>query len=143
MSSDPEIRDPVCGMTVDPSGPHHHQHAGRTYHFCSERCLSRFREEPDRFDPSRFDRENTAARLPYTYIPFGGGRRNCIGSAFARAEARIVLSRILQRFHLEPVPHHVRPYMGATLEPHPGVWMVQHLRGSSARMPRDVSEVAA
>lgn len=98
---------------------------------------------PDRFDPSRFERENTAARLPYTYFPFGGGRRNCIGSAFARAEARIVLSRVLQRYHLEAVPRHVRPYMGATLEPHPGVWMVPHSRGSSVRMPHHVNEVVA
>jgi len=41
--------DPVCGMTVDPSGPHRHSFDGKTYHFCSARCVSRFQEEPDRF----------------------------------------------------------------------------------------------
>ncbi len=42
-------RDPVCGMSVDPSGPHQHAHAGTTYHFCSEGCLSRFRTDPEHF----------------------------------------------------------------------------------------------
>jgi cytochrome P450 len=99
--------------------------------------------EPERFDPSRFDRENAGARLPYTYIPFGGGRRNCIGSAFARAEARIVLARILQRTRLEAVPLKVRPYMGATLEPHPGVWMVPWSRSVQMPIPRELSGGAA
>jgi cytochrome P450 len=99
--------------------------------------------EPGRFDPDRFDRENNADRLPYTYMPFGGGRRNCIGSAFARAEARIVLARILQRFHVEGKPNHVRPYMGATLEPHPGVWMEPTSRTGSVRVPQELSGAAA
>ncbi|MCZ7619600.1 MAG: heavy metal translocating P-type ATPase [Myxococcota bacterium] len=41
--------DPVCGMTVDPAGPHRSEHAGTTYHFCSERCRERFRADPRRF----------------------------------------------------------------------------------------------
>jgi len=41
--------DPVCSMTIDPSGPHQHQYDGETYHFCSARCLSRFRDDPARF----------------------------------------------------------------------------------------------
>jgi Cu+-exporting ATPase len=52
-------------MTVDPSGPHHHQHSGRTYHFCSERCLSRFREEePDRFVSASQPPAHDEAGLP-------------------------------------------------------------------------------
>ena len=43
-------KDPVCGMTVDPDRtPHHQVHDGRTYHFCSARCVERFRAEPTRF----------------------------------------------------------------------------------------------
>jgi Cu+-exporting ATPase len=42
--------DPVCGMTVDPDRtPHHHAHAGTTYHFCGARCRERFAAEPARF----------------------------------------------------------------------------------------------
>ncbi len=43
------IRDPVCGMLVDPSGPRWQQYEGASFHFCSDRCLSRFREDPAGF----------------------------------------------------------------------------------------------
>ena len=44
------VRDPVCGMTVDPSaGKPRHEHAGRTYHFCSEGCRARFAAAPDEY----------------------------------------------------------------------------------------------
>src|SRR5262245_32377246 len=42
--------DPVCGMTVDPAravGPHRHN--GHDYYFCRAECLSRFREDPERY----------------------------------------------------------------------------------------------
>ncbi len=41
--------DPVCGMAVDPSGPHHSEQDGISYHFCSTRCRDRFRADPQCF----------------------------------------------------------------------------------------------
>ncbi|TPI71363.1 heavy metal translocating P-type ATPase [Mesorhizobium sp. B3-1-3] len=42
------IRDPVCGMTVDPAaGKPTAEHGGRTFHFCSERCRTKFQAEPE------------------------------------------------------------------------------------------------
>src|SRR5574340_508066 len=38
--------DPVCGMTVSPDSRFHLAHAGRTYSFCSEHCLAKFRAAP-------------------------------------------------------------------------------------------------
>jgi cytochrome P450 len=78
-------------------------------------------QEPGKFNPDRF--APGSKPKPYTYLPFGGGPRNCIGAAFARVEARIVLARLLQRFDLTLQPGKVRQYMGATLEPRPGVFM--------------------
>ena len=44
------VKDPVCGMTVDPERtPHHHVHDGVAHHFCGKRCLERFQAEPARF----------------------------------------------------------------------------------------------
>jgi Cu+-exporting ATPase len=44
------VTDPVCGMTVDPTTtPHHAEHAGRAYHFCSAGCRTKFITEPDAY----------------------------------------------------------------------------------------------
>lgn len=78
-------------------------------------------KNPHTFDPDRFV-ENPHPS-PYVYLPFGGGKRNCIGSAFAQLEAKVVLARILQRFDLTLISQKIRPYMGATLEPYPHMLM--------------------
>jgi len=44
------VRDPVCGMTVDPATARHHVlHQGRDYWFCAARCRERFVADPDGF----------------------------------------------------------------------------------------------
>ncbi|WP_184153915.1 heavy metal translocating P-type ATPase [Sphingobium lignivorans] len=45
-----DVKDPVCGMTVDPARTAHHaRHGGKTYHFCSAGCRSKFIAEPARY----------------------------------------------------------------------------------------------
>ena len=39
-------RDPVCGMSVDPTTARHYDHAGNTYYFCSQHCHDRFSRDP-------------------------------------------------------------------------------------------------
>jgi Cu+-exporting ATPase len=44
------VKDPVCGMAVDPAKtPHHADHAGVTYHFCSAGCARKFTADPGRY----------------------------------------------------------------------------------------------
>lgn len=81
-------------------------------------------DEPERFNPDRFiARRGQRTVTPYAYVPFGGGPRNCIGAVYGQVEAKVVLARLLQTMELTLADNHVRPYMGATLEPHPGVLM--------------------
>jgi P-type Cu+ transporter len=42
-------KDPVCGMDVPADAPLESQHAGKTYHFCSQPCLDRFNHDPGKF----------------------------------------------------------------------------------------------
>jgi cytochrome P450 len=79
-------------------------------------------KNPEIFDPDRFAPEEPTPP-PYTYIPFGGGPRNCIGAAFAQVEARIILARLLQAFDFRSTGKHVMVQMGASLDPHPGVFL--------------------
>lgn len=53
---------------------------------------------------------------PFSYVPFGGGPRHCIGAPFAQYESRLILTRILQRFDLKHTElHPYRTSMGASL----------------------------
>lgn len=55
-------------------------------------------EEPERFNPERFT-ENIGIELPsFSYFPFGGGSRSCIGSRFALMETALVLAVLGKRF---------------------------------------------
>ena len=56
-------------------------------------------EDPYRFDPSRFDGIKPDT---YSWIPFGGGTRRCIGAAFAQFEMRTVLRTVLSSLDLAP-----------------------------------------
>jgi Cu+-exporting ATPase len=45
-----KVRDPVCGMTVDPAtSKHHTEHDGHAYHFCSAGCRTKFIADPVRY----------------------------------------------------------------------------------------------
>jgi cytochrome P450 len=78
--------------------------------------------EPETFKPERFA-SGELSYPAYSYVPFGGGPRNCIGMAFARLEVNLVLARLLQKFDFKLLDQKVKPHMGATLEPRPGVYM--------------------
>ena len=91
-------------------------------------------QDPGRFIPERFDAEHAAHRPRFSYLPFGGGRRICIGAAFALAEATILLATIAGRYRLTLAPgHRVEPQALITLRPRHGIKMRVARRSSEAR----------
>lgn len=57
-------------------------------------------EDPKLFNPENFSPENEA-KIPHSaYLPFGNGRRSCIGRPFAFQEAKLAIAMILQRFDI-------------------------------------------
>jgi cytochrome P450 len=82
-----------------------------------------FWPDPAGFDPARF-RPGDGGRAPaenrprYSYIPFGGGKRACVGQSFAELETVLALAAITQRFRLELTAAGIpKPTAAVTLRP--------------------------
>ncbi len=89
-------------------------------------------------DPHAFRPERFLGRSPgtYTWIPFGGGRRRCLGASFALQEMKIVLRAVLSRCELAPVGGEPEPTgrRSITFSPARGATVVL-----SARRPAPVA----
>lgn len=59
---------------------------------------------PEMFDPDRFAVGNKYS--PFSYFPFGGGSRSCIGSRFAMLEATLILKVLYKNFSFRNIRHH-------------------------------------
>ncbi len=61
------VKDPVCGMDVDPAAAAHKlEHEGKTFYFCSAHCLDKFRQDPARFltpPPATVDKPHSHSTL--------------------------------------------------------------------------------
>ncbi|WP_405495660.1 cytochrome P450 [Nocardia sp. NBC_00511] len=89
--------------------------------------------DPLRFDPARFLPGAGPARPRGAYLPFGGGRRVCIGAQFATAETTLLTAALAQRFRLDPLPGvRVREQGWTTLRPRGGLTMTLHRRAVRA-----------
>jgi cytochrome P450 len=78
--------------------------------------------DPLRFDPEHFRPEEVAKRPRFTYFPFGGGQRQCIGEHFARLEGVTVLAMLLRRYRFEPdANQRIELWPGITLRPKHGM----------------------
>jgi len=89
----------------------------------------RFFPDPYRFDPERWTPEARESRPKFSYFPFGGGPRLCIGESFAWMEGALVLATIAQRFRMRLAPGHpVEMWPLVTLRPKHGMRMILEAR---------------
>ncbi|HWP42122.1 MAG TPA: cytochrome P450 [Blastocatellia bacterium] len=79
---------------------------------------ARFYPNPSLFDPERWTPEARAERPKFTYFPFGGGPRVCIGEQFAWMESILVIATLAQRWRFRLAP-------GFRAEPKPMITLRQ------------------
>lgn len=94
--------------------------------------------EPYEFRPERFlEREGGQKPGTYTWIPFGGGRRRCLGASFALLEMKLVLRAVLERCELAPAGNRAEATRrrSITISPARGGTVVLHDRTPTTTTP--------
>jgi cytochrome P450 len=85
--------------------------------------------DPFRFDPERWRPEAKESRPKFSYFPFGGGPRVCIGESFAWMEGVLVLATMAQKWRMRLAPGHpVETQPLVTLRPKHGMKMILERR---------------
>jgi cytochrome P450 len=85
--------------------------------------------DPLSFDPDRWLPANSESRAKFSYFPFGGGARVCIGERFAWMEGTLLLAAIAQKWRLKLIPGHVVEKKAVlTLRPKHGMRMTLEAR---------------
>lgn len=92
------VNDDRVGDVVIPAGS-----MVIVYVYGAHHAKSRW-ENADEFHPERFVKENEKLRTPFTYLPFGGGPRICIGNQYAMLQILMILSTLLRRYDFKLVP---------------------------------------
>jgi cytochrome P450 len=102
--------------------------------------------DPYSFRPERFmESEGGQAPGTYTWLPFGGGRRRCLGASFAMLEMKIVLRAVIERNVLLPVgdrPETARR-RSITISPSRGCEIELRARPPAERVPAAGEPIAA
>jgi cytochrome P450 len=94
--------------------------------------------EPDRFNPDRWLPEAAASRPKFSFFPFGGGARVCIGERFAWMEGVLLLAAIGQRWRFRLAPdQRVETRALITLRPKFGMKMIAESRRNSVASRAD------
>ena len=85
---------------------------------------SRLWDDPDGFDPGRWQTENGKSCQREAYIPFSTGARVCPGAGFAMVEGPLVLSMLLKKFRFELIDGNVPvPVAHLTVRARDGIWL--------------------
>jgi cytochrome P450 len=104
----------------------------------------RYFPDPSRFDPDRWTPEARAARPHFSYFPFGGGPRRCLGEGMAWVECILLLATLAQRWSLRLVAGHpVVTEPVVTLRPKYGIMMRPERREGAQAEARSALGVQA
>jgi cytochrome P450 len=82
----------------------------------------RYFSDPHKFEPDRWRAERQAGQPRFSYFPFGGGSRGCMGEAFAWMEGTLLLATVAQRWRIRLLDEaHPEIHPGLTLTPKSGI----------------------
>lgn len=89
---------------------------------------TKYWENPDKFDPERFNDENKSQQHKFVYLPFGGGPRICVGQRMALLQIKGALAVLLDNFQLKLSPKTKQPLAWAPAVginvPEGGIWIM-------------------
>mmetsp|Transcript_33799 Transcript_33799/g.44798 ORF Transcript_33799/g.44798 Transcript_33799/m.44798 type:complete len:755 (-) Transcript_33799:71-2335(-) len=117
-------------------------------------------EDPEKFDPTRWERQfrNPGVKgwqgfnpdltnglypneraADFAFLPFGGGKRKCIGDQFAMLEATVTMSMLINKFDFELVgsPDDVGMKTGATIHTMNGLNMIVKKASEDDKKPKE------
>lgn len=87
-------------------------------------------DNPDGFDPARYDTENGKTCLREAYLPFSTGQRVCTGAGFAMIEGVLLLASLIRAYRFELVPERpAMPVAHLTVRGKDGIWLKVTPRG--------------
>ncbi|CAI9741134.1 cytochrome P450 3A8 [Octopus vulgaris] len=82
--------------------------------------------EPEKFIPERFSEEAKSKQIPFTYLPFGGGPRMCLGMRLAKLEFKVAAVQMIRNFKILPTEKTENPLIlddTVLLAAKNGVWV--------------------
>lgn len=84
----------------------------------------RLRDDPDAFDPERYNTVNGKTCLRDAFIPFSAGARVCPGAGFAMIEGPLLIAAILRKYHVSMTDHgRPVPVAHLTVRAKDGIWL--------------------
>jgi cytochrome P450 len=90
---------------------------------------SRWYADPEKFEPDRWSQSLERERPKYSYFPFGGGPRVCIGNTFAMMEATLLVAAVARRYQIRLAEDRpVQPWPTITLRPRGGIPVIVRRR---------------
>jgi len=92
--------------------------------------------DPESFDTGRFIKGSEKLRAPFTYLPFGGGPRGCIGNNYAMLQMLMILSDLLRNYDFQISPGQtIEAQAMVILRPRNGIRMTFTKRSSDSSQP--------